>query len=274
MPRVSSSRASPLMPTPPTPIRWTRAQVLGASSVLGQASVTAPAIGPPPRGRRCAAPRRRRGGRTRPRRRPSRPAARGSRTSGTTVRSSHSGVSSRVVDEQPTAGLHHGQRVAPLLAVAVRAAARRSAGSPTAATSAQCHRPAPAQHQVGGGVAQLHLGQVRQRHVRHRQVGAGSAPARCGRPITCSTWMPWRASSLAAPATARLIDRAPCEPPDDEQHRQVRVAARSGRGRRRGCAARSSAAMLRRSGTPTTRASAQRLGLRSAGAGSRPRRSW
>ena len=62
MPRVSSSRARPLMPTPPTPIRCTRPRSSAVSA--GSASCRAHADPPPPRGRTRAAPRRRRGGRT------------------------------------------------------------------------------------------------------------------------------------------------------------------------------------------------------------------
>lgn len=81
-------------------------------------------------------------------------------------------------------------------------------------------------------------------------IGTGSLRA----PITCSTCTPLRANSLAAPETARLIERAPDEPPD------TKSTGRSGRSPKWARAAlrnayRSRPAMLRRSGTPTTVAS-------------------
>ena len=67
--------------------------------------------------------------------------------------------------------------------------------------------------------------------------------------------MPAAVIALAAPATARLIERAPCERAEDEQRRPVRVEPEVRRGRRPARAARSSVAIAGRSGTPTTRAS-------------------
>ena len=85
-----------------------------------------------------------------------------------------------------------------------------------------------------------------------RSVGTETGSLRA--PMTCSTCTPLRASSFAAPDTARLIERAPCEPPatnstgrSGRSPKWARAASRR--------AARSSPAMPRRSGTPTTRAS-------------------
>ena len=142
MPRVSSSRARPLMPTPPTPMRCTVPSSSAVSSPAGVSSavfmpgplLVSPVDRRSPGGDRladevAAGPRRRRAGRSRGGR-----AHRGQPLRVPDQRDDRALEPVRgqlgVVDEQAATGLHHRQRVALLLLVAVRVAARRSAGMP------------------------------------------------------------------------------------------------------------------------------------------------
>ena len=121
MPRVSSSRARPPMPTPPMPIRWTLPRS-SAVSVAGRRQlrrVTAPHRRPHRRHRLVA---RTSSSASSPSRRPYRRRGRAHRGQPLPVAGQRDDVlldplrgELGVVDQEPAAGLDHRQRVAPLL---------------------------------------------------------------------------------------------------------------------------------------------------------------
>src|SRR6266508_1204562 len=183
MPRVSSSRARPLMPTPPTPIRCTRP----SSSAVSWTSVPLiwkPYLQRPAADSRSASLRdscRHHLEDEGPQRlvavAPAVPGGRGAHRRQPRLvahqRHDHPLDPVRrqvgVFDQQATAGLHHGKGVAALFTVAPRQryVDRRHPDRRGLRTR---HRAAPAQRQVGRRVPQLHLRQELQRHVRRRQV--------------------------------------------------------------------------------------------------------
>src|SRR6266508_2110911 len=201
MPRVSSNRASPLMPTPPTPIRCTRPSSSAVSwtsvPLIWKPYLQRPAADsrsaslrdscrPPAKDRRqIRAPLREScrhhledegpqrlvavapavpGGRGAHRRQPRLVAHQRHDHPLDPVRRQVG-----VFDQQATAGLHHGKGVAALFTVAPRQryVDRRHPDRRGLRTR---HRAAPAQRQVGRRVPQLHPRQELQRHVRRRQV--------------------------------------------------------------------------------------------------------
>ena len=182
----------------------------------------------------------------------------GSVTRGTISRRIQSAVRSRSSTSSPPPACDDGQRVEPLLAVADRVG-HVGRGQPDGGELGARHRPAPAQREVGGGVGVLHL-----LDVGHDDVG--HAPGRRARrrlffgPMTCSTCTPAARRPPTAPATARLIDCAPCEPPNTSR------VGRSGRSPNRSrassrSAARSSREIAGRSGMPMRGGVRQAAGL-------------
>ena len=97
----------------------------------------------------------------------------GSVSSAATSLATRSRCQGRVGDQHAATGVDHRQRVEPLLAVADRQRhvdGRQSDGRDLG----DRHRPGPADHQVGGGVGQVHPVQVRHRHIG-RFAGLGRA---------------------------------------------------------------------------------------------------
>ena len=84
-----------------------------------------------------------------------------------------------------------------------------------------------------------------------------------GRPAACSTWTPASARSWAAEAIARLMRRAPCEPPVTRRVGRSGSSPKYSRASSR-TAARSSPEICRRIGSPTYVACGQ-VGAREAG---------
>ena len=117
-----------------------------------------------------------------------------------------------VVDQQAAAGLDHRQRVAPLLTVTVRQRhvdGRQADRGRLGAASSRRPGTAPGRPRRSRAPSRRCTAPSRTAPAGR----AGSPPARCAHRCTCSTWMPAAVSALAAPAIARLIDRAPCEAP-------------------------------------------------------------
>ena len=194
-PRSSRMRAMPDIPAPPMPTMCTRCSSAGSACrpVHRQRAFGCPAdsraTSRATSATRCAASRW-----------PASAAAAviaaaaaASPSSPATVSRDELGGEVGVVDQQPAAGIDHGQRVEPLLAVADRQrdvhrgqADRRHLG--------HRHRAGPADRQIGSGVGQVHPVQVRHGDVRRvavcglaqvervlRAVRVQHRDARCGK---------------------------------------------------------------------------------------------
>ena len=251
-PRSSRMRAMPDMPAPPMPTMCTRCSSAAALRRSPQALSTyrrarrrAATSATRLRGVAVSGQRRGRRHRRQPRR--------CRRAAPTTVSATKSGRQVGVVDHQPAAGVDHGQRVEPLLAVADRQR-HVHRGQADGGHLGDRHRAGPADRQVGGGVREIHPVQVRHRDVRR----IDRRPARAGR--ACSSGRaraapryPPRQGLRRQPATARLSDCAPCEPPNTSSTRASSAKPKWARASARS-AIRSSEVIAARTGTPTTSA--------------------
>ena len=219
-PRASMIRAMPDMPAPPIPMKCTR-----PSSSAGTAarrpcrrpcSPPSPSASPAPD---AAASSTRSTSRSSASGRPLPAAARpmvasrsASVSSGAACRAPSPAVQVGVVDEQAAAGLDDRRGVERLLAVADRQRDVRRR-QPDRGQLGDRVGARPAQHEVGGGVGQLHPVQVGQHDVRRRRPSAPTIDRvrRAGR--RAAPGRRPRAGRGAAPEAASLSRRAPCEPP-------------------------------------------------------------
>ena len=203
-------RAIAERPAPPMPTKCTRPSSSAGSSTSG----TGTFIGGPPdleddAGQPLVGVARHQ---RRTPRRPSPPAGRGRSARTARGRRPTSGVSVGVVRR---AALPRRRRRGGRCAPARRcrsAAARRSPGSPTAAASMTLLAPAAAEHQVGGGVGEVHPVDERARTAYGTSLAARGSPRPAGRRRAAPARRR-RPAPRDAPETAWLSRRAPCEPP-------------------------------------------------------------
>ncbi len=218
----------PDMPAPPMPTMCTRCSSSGRAMcrlpASGEFAFTGapfgcPARRAPPRGRPRRPAARHRGGPPAPRPPSSPSAAAASPSSPATVSPTNSGVRSASSTRQSTAGIDDGQRVESLLAVA-DGQRHVHRGQPDGGDLGHRHRAGPADRQIGCGVGQVHPVQVRHGDVwrvagLRARAGRGCSSGRA----RAAPRYPRRQASLAAAETARLIDCAPCEPPNTSSTR-------------------------------------------------------
>ncbi len=118
-----------------------------------------------------------------------------------------------VVDQQPAAGVDDRAGVELLLAVADRQR-HEHRGQPDRGDLGDGVRPGPADHQVGGGVGEVHPVEVRHHDVRRVARRAGRrSPTRAGARRRAAPGRRPRPAPAAAADTDWLSRRAPCEPP-------------------------------------------------------------